>query len=92
MGWNIKIKTDKPITETLVDEIISELPKELRFGPGKQSWGWSIAVDVNIRNQTELGLGGSYGMAAMVGSGVAEAFARRLEKRGFQVTCGAMMD
>ena len=90
MGWNIDLKTDKPMTEAVVEEVIAELPASLSSGFGKQEWGWSLAVDVRLRNPQELGLSGSYGMSGKIAEGAAEAFARRLEKRGFQVTCSEM--
>lgn len=89
MGWSIHIKTDKPITESVVESVIADLPASMREGHGyggKQNWGWSLAVDVSIFKPQELLLSGSFGMSGQIAEGFAEAFARRLEKRKFNVT------
>ncbi len=104
MGWSIYIKTDKQLTEKIIEEVIADLPASMRQGGGKQRWGWSLAVDVTLKNYIwladakgtvkdeprELMLSGSFGQSGMIAEGFAEAFARRLEKRGFKVNVGKM--
>lgn len=90
MGWIINLKTDEPMTEKLIDEIITELPASLSQGFGKEEWGWALAVDVCLRNPRELELSGSYIMSGKIAEFAAEAFACQLEKRGFEVKCGEM--
>lgn len=90
MGWNIDIKTDKAMSEKLIDEIITDLPQTISHGFGKQSWGWSLAADVRLRNPQELGLSGSFSLSGKIAELAAEAFARRLEKRGYTVDVGAL--
>jgi hypothetical protein len=90
MGWNIDIKTEKPMSEKLIEEIIVELPSELKSGFGKQSWGWSLAVDLRLRHPHEIGLSGSCSMSGHQAQFAAEAIARRLEKRGIACDVGEM--
>lgn len=90
MGWNIDIRTDKPMDESLIEEIIAELPSEISNGFGKQSWGWSLAVDLRLRDPHEIGLSGSCGMSGHKAQFAAEAIARRLEKRGIECDVGEM--
>lgn len=78
------------MTEEIVDEVISDLPKSLSRGFGKQTWGWSLAVDVRISGPKELGLSGSYGVSGSISELAAIAFARSLEKRGFKVSIGSI--
>jgi len=90
MGWSIRIKTDKPMTEDVVESVINKLPASMRCGGGKQVWGWSLVVDVSLDKANELRLSGSFGMSGAIAEGVAEAFARRLEKRRFKVNVGKL--
>ncbi len=55
MGWDIEITTDKSVSETLMDEIISELPPRLQGWGGKQKWGWSLACDINFHIESKIG-------------------------------------
>ncbi len=86
MGWNIDLETDKPMTEPLIEEIIAELPESIRDGGGKQSWGWSLAVDVRLNSEHALGLSGSYTLSGHIADRAAESFAHQLAKRGYKVT------
>lgn len=65
MGWSYNIKASKPITETVVDKIISEFPDELNakvygFMKVKQDWGWTCAVDVSLNTDGSLNISGAY--------------------------------
>lgn len=88
MGWNIDIKTDRDISEADVEEIIARLPKRFKDGAGRQSWGWSLAVDLRLRGPREIGLSGSFSMSGEIAEGFAEAFARRLEWRKIRTEVG----
>ena len=90
MGWNINITTEKDVSENDIEEIIADLPETLSHGFGKQQWGWSLAVDLRLRDAREIGLSGSYGMSGKIAEGFAEAFARRLEKRGIPCDVGSL--
>lgn len=80
------MKSSKPISEALIDSVISELPDNLSRGFGKQSWGWSLAVDVKLKNPQEIALSGSYGISWEFAEVSAKAFKSILEKRGFQIS------
>lgn len=92
MGWNINITLDKPITEKELDDLISnDLPDVMsRRGGGRQTWGWSLIVDVKLREETVIGLSGSYGLSGDFAELSAEVFARHLEKRGYNVVISEM--
>jgi hypothetical protein len=54
MSWSIKIIMEKPIDEGDLTAVLNAMPPELQ-GPGglpiapqRQSWGWSMAVDVTL--------------------------------------------
>lgn len=85
MGWNIDLKTDKPMNDVIIEEIIAELPISLSRGYGKQPWGWSLAVDVCLHSPLELKLSGSYGLSGQIAESAAEIFAYHLEKHNFRV-------
>lgn len=91
MGWNIDIKTDKPMTEKVIDEVIKSLPKGIKSGYYKHHGAaWSIVFDVRIEGERLLKLSGSYGCSGRYAEGGAEAFARQLERRGYFVEVGEM--
>lgn len=87
MGWLINIKSDREISEEEIDAIVDELPHELlgQFGPSKQRWGWSLAVDARIGGNA-LTLSGSYAMSGRMAEPAADAFASRLKRLGHSVT------
>lgn len=90
MSWGIDLDTDKDMTQELVDDICSQLPMWMRGLVGsKQEWGWSLAVDLRFSPPRRIALSGA-GFSRDISNGFSEAFARRLEQRGFQVTIGAM--
>jgi len=82
MGWNISIKTEKDVSENVIEEVIEDLPETMNLGFGKQKWGWSLSVDLRLISPREIFLSGSYGASGNISETFAEAFARRLEKRG----------
>lgn len=84
MGWDIHLKTNKRVTAAVINEIICELPASLKNGLSRQTWGWSMAVDVRLE-PGGLHLSGSYSLSGKIAEFAAEAFARRLEQRGFKV-------
>lgn len=88
MGWNINIKTDKPLTREVVKEIIPTLPDSLKRGCGEQEWGWSLAVDVRLRGANEVGLSGSYGASGYIAELAADCFASRLKAAGYGAEVG----
>ncbi len=94
MGWCIDVETDRPLTDEVVESVIADLPDGLidpygMGGPSRQSWGWAIACDVRL-TEGLLTLSGSYGMSGNIARYAAEAFARRLEKRGYRVSIGEL--
>jgi hypothetical protein len=90
MGWNINLTSDKPLTELLVAFAVQELPGPLKAGFGKQPWGWSLAVDVRLRDEHTLGLSGSYAMSGKDAQAAAQAFAKILRIWGHAVEIGEM--
>lgn len=90
MGWSIDITTSKDVSENDIDEIINDLPDFLTQGFGKQKWGWSLAVDLCLRSSREISLSGSYSMSGENSELFAEAFARRLGKRGIPCSVGRL--
>ena len=92
MSWGIDLVTDKDVPEATIDEICSDLP-EWMLGPfgSKQPWGWSLAVDLWLdspRPKTVILTGAGFSRNAA--PQFAEAFARRLEQKGFKVEIGEM--
>jgi hypothetical protein len=90
MAWNINLTSDKPLTEPSVALAIQELPGPLKAGFGKQPWGWSLAVDVRLRDEHTLGLSGSYAMSGEYARPAARAFAKILRGWGHVVEIGKM--
>lgn len=90
MGWSIRIKTDKPVTDDIVRDCIAEMPESMqKFG--EQEWGWSCSVDVQKPSRCSKSLGwyisGAY-WSWDEGAPFAALLKALLEKRGYKVTLG----
>ena len=96
MSWGIDISTDKDITEADIDAIVVEMPPWMKdkFGGRmkgtKQSWGWSLTVDVHAPSvwpNRRISCGGSCGISGNVAEPFCQEFARMIEKR---LNCNAI--
>jgi hypothetical protein len=91
MGWSVTLTTDRDVTESDMDKIVSELPQWMQgFGRAKQEWGYSLAADVRRDSPREVRCSGSCSISGKMAEGFCEAFARRLEHIGCKVVIGDM--
>ncbi len=87
MGWSIRIKLDKNISEQEIDNIVMFLPQELSspFGNRKTSWGWSGGTDIALENNNVIYLSGSYSMSGQIAESTLSFFKSQLKKQGYKV-------
>lgn len=97
MGWNITLRSDKPIWDEVVEDCIKEMPPKWRgwlgsdFGPDTFNNGmWHCAVDVYAPKGMELTLHGAYGLSGDIAEPFAKMMALLLEKRGHKILIGEM--
>ena len=94
MGWTIKIKSDRDITEKDIDGIVSILPTNLKgwaesMGAKiKQPWGWSVGVDIYNPKGKELTLHGSFSMSGNIAEESAKFISSELKKIGHKIRVG----
>ena len=92
MGWNIDISLGKPISIDVLDKVLFRLPKNLRGFDTKQTWGWSMAVDVMKPKEDPTDL------VRLSGAGFSSPLAREfsahlsllLSERGYRPKVGKM--
>lgn len=93
MGWVIEINVIPALEESVVDDMIEELPATLQTCNGrtfcKQKWGWMLAVDVTLTDYG-LRLSGSFTQSSKVAGIAAWAFEQLLKQRGYKVDVGKM--
>jgi hypothetical protein len=93
MGWVIEIKVSPALEESVVDDMIEELPATLQSCHGKtfckQKWGWLLYADVTLTDYG-LQLRGSYTQSGKFADVAAWAFEQLLKQRGYKVEVGKL--
>ena len=91
MGWSAKLISSKQITIAEVEDIIKELPDNLRMGILKQDivpfngWGWSAATDINLPKENILVISGLYSISGDKAEPMAEYLKSKLEENGHNI-------
>jgi hypothetical protein len=92
MGWNIDISLGKPIHVTVLEKVLTKLPKNLCGFNSKQQWGWSMAVDVMkpaTAQTTVIKLSGA-GFSSPVAREFSAHLSLLLSERGYKPKVGKM--
>lgn len=89
MGYSCHITSDKEITEAELDIICANVPEELKsFFPGceKQSWGWSLACDIQKPQGNTMYFRGSYSISGEKIKPMRAWLKKELKKNGHKLT------
>lgn len=86
MSWSIYITATKKITESDIDKVVSELPTKFKdkfngaMKGTKQSWGWSLAVDLRLNSYRRILCSGSCGISGCIAEEFCDHFSKELAK------------
>ena len=94
MGWSIELKSDKEISVDDVSKVVDILPSHLKgyiasMGCNvRQSWGWTVGVDIRNPEGKKLKLHGSYSMSGNIAIDSAKFISEELRKLGHKIRIG----
>ena len=91
MGWGMTLTTSEPVTEEQIDAVVKDLPDEMKGAfNSKQSWGWSLQVDVSQEDSKHIRVSGAW-WSVKCAEHFSKEFAKRLGKVcGCQVRRGKL--
>lgn len=89
MGYIIRIKANKEIKEQDIDNIVNELPDNLK-GPmksvGKQVWGWPCICDIILPKDNILEISGTYDISGHWAEQFVKFIQIKMDKKGYDTS------
>lgn len=86
MGYRYLIKTDRPVRDIDITNIVNKMPEELQgpFNCNRQPWGWSCICDIQLDNNI-VSVSGSYGVSGKESLKFVTYLQGKLQNAGYKI-------